>query len=178
MDKNYITNWSYGVDETFNLLIPNFKGGSSNPFDRDSETFKALKQNKAQAAANQLQKYWGTQPGTDGPHYVGAIVFFLFILGLIIIKGPEKWWLLAATILSIMLAWGKNFMPLTNLFIDYFPGYNKFRAVTMILVIAQFCIPLLGFLALRDIFNGTVSKSEIIKRLKNCCRNNRRSYLA
>jgi hypothetical protein len=166
LDKNYITFWSYGVDETFNLLIPNYKGGSSQPFDRNSETFKALNVNKAQAEANRLQKYWGTQPGTDGPHYVGAIVFFLFILGLILVKGPEKWWLLVATILSIMLAWGKNFMPFSNLFIDFFPGYNKFRAVTMILVIAEFCIPLLGFLALRDIFNGTVSKKEIIRSLK------------
>jgi hypothetical protein len=166
LNKDYITNWSYGVDETFNLLIPNYKGGSSRPFDRTSETYKILSQNNNQAAANELQKYWGTQPGTDGPHYVGAIVFFLFVLGLILIKGPEKWWLLAATILSIMLAWGKNFMPFSNLFIDYFPGYNKFRAVTMTLVIAEFCIPLLGFLALRDIFNGTTTKKEIIRGLK------------
>jgi len=166
LNKDYITTWSYGVDETFNLLIPDYKGGSSRPFDRNSETFKALSQNNNQAAANQIQKYWGTQPGTDGPHYVGAIVFFLFILGLILIKGPEKWWLLTATVLSIMLAWGKNFMPFSNLFIEYFPGYNKFRAVTMTLVIAEFCIPLLGFLALRDIFNGTTSKKEIIKGLK------------
>ena len=99
-----------------------------------------------------MQKYWGTQTlGTDGPHYMGAIVIFLFVLGLIVVKGREKWWLLIATILSVMLAWGKNFMPLTNLFIDYFPGYNKFRAVTMTLVIAQFCIPLLGFLAFTGI---------------------------
>jgi hypothetical protein len=166
LNKDYITNWSYGVDETFNLLIPNYKGGSSRPFDRTSETYKVLSQNNNQAAANELQKYWGTQPGTDGPHYVGAIVFFLFVLGLILIKGPEKWWLLAATIVSIMLAWGKNFMPFSNLFIDYFPGYNKFRAVTMTLVIAEFCIPLLGFLALRDIFNGTTTKKEIIRGLK------------
>jgi hypothetical protein len=166
LDKDYITSWSYGVDETFNLLIPNYKGGSSRPFDRNSETYKVLSQNNNQAAAASFQKYWGTQPGTDGPHYVGAIVFFLFVLGLILIKGPEKWWLLAATILSIMLAWGKNFMPFSNLFIDYFPGYNKFRAVTMTLVIAEFCIPLLGFLALRDIFNGTTTKKEIIKGLK------------
>ncbi len=166
LNKDYITNWSYGVDETFNLLIPNYKGGSSRPFDRTSETFKVLSQNNNQDAANQLQKYWGTQPPTDGPHYVGAIVLFLFILGLILIKGPEKWWLLSATILSIMLAWGKNFMPFSNLFIDYFPGYNKFRAVTMILVIAELCIPLLGFLALRDIFNGTITKKEIIRGLK------------
>ena len=166
LDKDYITFWSYGVDETFNLLIPNYKGGSSKPFDRDSETYKALSQRKLQSEAYQFQKYWGTQPGTDGPHYVGAIVFFLFILGLIVVKGPEKWWLLAATILSVMLAWGKNFMPLSDLFIDYFPGYNKFRAVTMTLVIAQFCIPLLGLLALRNIFDGISSKNEIIKGLK------------
>ena len=166
LSKDYITTWSYGVDETFNLLIPNYKGGSSHPFDRTSETYKALSQNNNQAAANQLQKYWGTQPGTDGPHYVGAIVLFLFVLGLILIKGPEKWWLLAATVLSIMLSWGKNFMPFSNFFIDYFPGYNKFRAVTMTLVIAEFCIPLLGFLALRDIFNGTTTKKEIIRGLK------------
>jgi hypothetical protein len=166
LDKNYITFWSYGVDETFNLLIPNYKGGSSRPFDRNSETFKALSKNNNQAAASQLQKYWGTQPGTDGPHYVGAIVLFLFVLGMVLIKGPEKWWLFAATILSIMLAWGKNFMPLTNLFIDIFPGYNKFRAVTMTLIIAQFCIPLLGILTLRDIFDGTVTRNEIIKSLK------------
>jgi len=166
LDRDYITFWSYGIDETMNLLIPNFKGGSSSPFDRDSQTIKALRQNNAASAANQVMKYWGKQPGTDGPHYVGAIVFFLFVLGLILIKGREKWWLLFATILSIMLAWGKNFMPLTNLFIDYFPGYNKFRAVTMILVISQFCIPLLGALALRDIFSGRLSKKELFKGLK------------
>ena len=166
LNKDYITTWSYGVDETFNLLIPNYKGGSSKPFDRNSETYKALAKNNNQSSSEQFQKYWGTQPGTDGPHYVGAIVFFLFILGLILIKGPEKWWLLAATVLSIMLSWGKNFMLFTNLFIEYFPGYNKFRAVTMILVIAEFCIPLLGVLALRDIFSGTTTKKEIIRGLK------------
>ncbi len=166
LDKNYILYWSYGVDETFNLLIPNYKGGSSKPFDRNSETYKALSQRNAQTEAYQFLKYWGTQPGTDGPHYVGAIVIFLFILGLIIVKGPEKWWLLSATILSLMLAWGKNFMPLSNLFIDYFPGYNKFRAVTMTLIIAQFCVPLLGILALKNIFDGTTSKKELIKSIK------------
>ena len=166
LNKDYITTWSYGVDETFNLLIPNYKGGSSQPFERDSETFKALVKNNNQSAVNQFQKYWGTQPGTDGPHYVGAIVLFLFVLGLTLIKGREKWWLLTATILSIMLSWGKNLMPFSNLFIEYFPGYNKFRAVTMTLVIAEFCIPLLGFLAMRDIFSGSVPKKEIIKSLK------------
>jgi hypothetical protein len=166
LNRDYITTWSYGINETFNLLIPDFKGGSSEPFDRDSETVKILRKNNNAKAADMLMKYWGTQPGTDGPHYVGAIIVFLFVLGLIIIKGREKWWLLIATILSIALAWGKNFMPFTNLFIDFFPGYNKFRAVTMILVIAQFCVPLLGALALRDIFNGTLSTKDIFKGIK------------
>jgi hypothetical protein len=166
LDKDYIVRWSYGVDETFNMLIPDYKGGSSKPFDRTSETVRVLRQNNQPDAVNQVPKYWGTQPGTDGPHYVGAIVMFLFILGLFLVKGAEKWWLLVAAVLSIMLAWGKNFMPFTNLFIDFFPGYNKFRAVTMILVIAEFCIPLLGFLALRDILNGSVTKNEILKSLK------------
>ncbi len=166
LDKDYILSWSYGVGESFNLLIPNFKGGSSKPLPRDSETVKVLTRNGNQAAAVQFQKYWGSQPGTDGPHYMGAIVIFLFVLGLVLIRGPEKWWLLVATVLSLMLAWGKNFMPLSDLFIDYFPGYNKFRAVTMILVIAGFCIPLLGILALRDIFNGTAGKKEVLKGLK------------
>lgn len=163
LDRDYITLWSYGVDETMNLLIPDFKGGSSQPFDRNSETVKGLRQNGNGQAINMVTKYWGTQPGTDGPHYVGAIIFFLFILGLIIVKGPEKWWLLAATVLSVMLAWGKNFMPLTNIFIDYFPGYNKFRSVTFILIISQFCIPLLGVLALRDIFKSETPKKDFLK---------------
>jgi hypothetical protein len=166
LNKDYIVHWSYGIDETLNLLIPDYKGGSSKPFSRDSETYKALQQNNAIEYANQVPRYWGTQPGTDGPHYVGAIVLFLFVIGLLVIKGPEKWWLLAATILSVMLAWGKNFMPLTNLFIEYFPGYNKFRAVTMTLVIAQFCIPLLGFLAMRDIVQGNISKKEILRAIQ------------
>jgi Predicted membrane protein len=165
LDRDYITYWSYGVDETMNLLIPDFKGGSSEPFDRNSETFKVLKQNGQGQVIDQTTKYWGTQPGTSGPHYVGAIIFFLFVLGLIIVKGPEKWWLLVATLLSLMLAWGKNFMPLTNLFIDYFPGYNKFRSVTFILVISQFCIPLLGVLALRDIFKSETPKKDFLKAM-------------
>jgi hypothetical protein len=166
LDRDYITFWSYGIDETMNLLIPDYKGGSSKPFDRDSRTVKVLRKNMPGEAVNQVMKYWGTQPGTDGPHYMGAIVIFIFVLGLVVLKGREKWWLLIATVLSIMLAWGKNFMPFTNLFIDYFPGYNKFRAVTMTLVIAQFSIPLTGFLALRDYYNGTLSKKEMMKGIK------------
>jgi hypothetical protein len=166
LDRDYIVAWSYGIGETMNLLIPDFKGGSSEPFDRNSETVKVLRKNGNGQAASTVMKYWGPQDrGTAGPHYVGAIIFFLFILGLIIVKGPEKWWLLAATVLSIMLAWGKNFMPLTNLFIDYFPGYNKFRSVTFILIISQFCIPLLGVLALRDIFKSEAPKKDFFKAL-------------
>ncbi len=166
LDKDYITQWSYGVDETLTLLIPNFKGGADQPFSNNSETAVALRKNNAGQYLKQFQKYWGTQPWVDGPVYVGAIAVFLFILGLILIKGPVKWWLLSATVLSIMLAWGKNFMPLTNLFLDYFPGYNKFRAVTMTLVIAEFCIPLLGILALRDILNGNASGKDIWKGIR------------
>lgn len=169
LDRDYITQWSYGVDETMTLLIPNFKGGACKPFDKSSETITALRKNNAAQYVNQFQQYWGTQPWVDGPVYVGAILVFLFILGIIIVNGTVKWWLLGATVLSVMLAWGKNFMPLTNLFLDYFPGYNKFRAVTMILVIAEFCIPLLGILALRDIFNGTVSKKDLLKGIKIAC---------
>ncbi|MFZ2339052.1 MAG: hypothetical protein WAW07_04940 [Bacteroidales bacterium] len=166
LDRDYIVSWSYGVDETMNLLIPNYKGGSSKPFDRDSETVKVLRQNNAADYTNQMMKYWGSQPFTDGPHYMGAIVIFLFVLGLIVVKGREKWWLLAATVLSIMLSWGKNFMPFTNLFIDFFPGYNKFRAVTMTLIIAQFCIPLLGILALRNYMTGALPKKTMLNGLK------------
>jgi hypothetical protein len=166
LDRDYITQWSYGIDETLTLFIPNFRGGVCQPFDNNSETATALRKNNAGQYLRQFQKYWGTQPWVDGPVYVGAIIFFLFILGLIIIKGPEKWWLLSATILSVMLAWGKNFMPLTDLFLNFFPGYNKFRAVTMTLVIAEFCIPLLGILALRDIFNGTTPRKDIWKGIK------------
>ena len=166
LDKDYITQWSYGVEETFTLLIPDFMGGACKPFDNNSEIAAALRKNNAGQYLRNFQMYWGSQPWVDGPVYVGAIVIFLFILGLIIVKGPLKWWLLSASLLSVMLAWGKNFMPLTNLFLDFFPGYDKFRAVTMILVIAEFCIPLTGILALRDIFNGTVERQEAMRGIK------------
>lgn len=166
LDKDYILAWSYGIDETFNMLIPNYKGGSSHGFDRNSEVIKELRKNNVPSeTANSIPMYWGPQQWTEGPHYVGAIVVFLFILGLILVKGPVKWWLLSATVLSIMLAWGKNFMPLSSLFIDVFPGYNKFRSVTFILVIAEFCMPLLGFIVLRDIFNKSLSAQDIKKGL-------------
>jgi len=164
LNRTYVTQWSYGIDETLTFLIPNLKGGASVPFERDSETVKVLRQNKASQYIPQFRQYWGGQTlGTSGPVYVGAIVFLLFIMGLVLIKGRDKWWLLTATIISIMLAWGKNFMFLTDLFLDYFLGYNKFRAVTMILVIAEFTMPLLAFLALDKIFKNEIGRKEVIK---------------
>ncbi|HOK27169.1 MAG TPA: YfhO family protein, partial [Bacteroidales bacterium] len=152
--------------ETLTMLIPNFKGGANRPFDTGSATAKALRLNNASQYAANFHRYWGSQPWTDGPVYVGAIVVFLFIMGLILIKGPIKWWLAIATLLSVMLSWGKNFMPLTDLFFYYFPGYNKFRAVTMILVIAEFCMPLLAILTLKEIFEKRISQKDFLKALK------------
>ena len=150
LDKDYATSWSYGIAETFTLLIPNFYGGASQgELTTDSETYQAIKRApNAKQLIKQLPLYWGTQPFTSGPTYAGSIVMFLFIFGLLFVKSEMRVWILLATIMSIMLAWGKNFMPLTDLFLDYFPGYNKFRAVSMILVIAEFTIPLFGFVAL------------------------------
>jgi len=152
LNKDYITAWSYGIAETWSLMIPNAKGGASGQIGKQKALEKAdrnYRQNISQQSA-----YWGDQPGTSGPVYVGVIVVFLFILGLFIVNTNLRWILLAATILSIMLAWGKNFMPLTDLFIDYFPGYNKFRAVSMILVIAELTMPILAFLALDRIIKN------------------------
>ncbi len=163
---DYATRWSYGIDETMTLLIPNFKGGASRPLDSDSETFRALRQNDQQQLINHFPQYWGTQPGTDGPVYVGALVMFLFVLGLLTVKGRDKWWLLIATALSVMLSWGRNFMPFTEFFMNYIPGYDKFRAVSMTLVIAEFTIALLAFIALHHIITGKVTLKEINKGLK------------
>jgi hypothetical protein len=160
LDKAYITQWSYGIDETLTFLMPNFRGGATAPFPKDSETVKALRKNNMAQAQDQVFRYWGRQPSTSGPVYFGAIILFLFIFGLIIIKGKEKWWILTAVLLSLLLSWGKNLMPFTSLFIDYFPGYNKFRAVSMILVIAGLCVPLLSVLALKAITEGAVSKEK------------------
>ncbi len=150
LDRDYITQWSYGIDETWTLLVPNTKGGASMPL-VESETAMKHANPEFNMIYQQLGQYWGEQPGTQGPVYVGAFVLMLFILGLFIVKGPIKWALLAATVLSVMLAWGKNFMPLTDFFIDYVPMYSKFRTVASILVIAEFTIPLLAMLALKKI---------------------------
>ena len=149
LERDYITQWSYGIGETWTLLVPNTKGGASVPL---SESQTAMKKADPQfePVYQQLGQYWGDQPMTSGPVYVGAFVLMLFVLGLFIVKGPMKWALLAATVLSILLSWGKNFMPLTNFFIDYVPMYAKFRTVASILVIAEFTIPLLAMLALKE----------------------------
>ena len=148
LERDYITQWSYGIGETWTLLVPNTKGGASVPLSMN-ETAMAKADPNYTSIYQQIGQYWGEQPGTSGPVYVGAFVLFLFILGLFIVKGPVKWALLAATILSIMLSWGKNFMGLTDFFIDYMPMYAKFRTVASILVIAEFTIPLLAMLALK-----------------------------
>ena len=150
LDRDYITQWSYGIDETWTLLVPNTKGGASIPLSDNKIAMEKADNNYLQIY-QQLGQYWGEQPGTSGPVYVGAFVLMLFVLGLFIVKGPMKWALLAATILSILLSWGRNFMGFTDFFLDYIPMYAKFRTVASILVIAEFTIPLLAMLALKKI---------------------------
>ena len=150
LERSYITQWSYGIGETFSLLVPNVKGGASVPLAANEKAME--KANPAyQSLYAQLGQYWGEQPGTSGPVYVGAFVMFLFIWGLFIVKGPMKWALVVGTLFSITLSWGHNFMGLTDFFIDYIPMYSKFRAVSSILVIAEFTIPLLAMLALKEV---------------------------
>ena len=161
LERDYITQWSYGIGETFSLLVPNVKGGASVPLAANEKAME--KANPMYGSIySQLGQYWGEQPGTSGPVYVGAFVMFLFVLGLFIVKGPMKWALLAATILSILLSWGKNLMGFTDFFIDYMPMYNKFRAVSSILVIAEFTIPLLAMLALKEV----VAAPQLLKERK------------
>ena len=154
LERSYITAWSYGIGETWTLLVPNTKGGASVPLAANEEAMKHA-DNQFMSVYRQLGQYWGEQPGTSGPVYVGAFVLFLFVLGLFIVKGPMKWCLLAATILSILLSWGKNFMPFTDFFLDYIPMYDKFRTVASILVIAEFTIPLLAMMALKQIVENS-----------------------
>ena len=167
LDRDYITQWSYGIGETWSLLISYTKGGASayigsqNPALEKADS--RFRQNIAQSNA-----YWGDQPGTSGPVYVGAIVVFLFVLGTLTVKGKLKWALLVATVLSILLSWGKNFMGFTNFFLDYIPGYDKFRAVSMTLVIAEVTMPLLGFLGL----------AEIVKSPEDFKKNMKKFYIA
>ncbi len=166
LDRDYITMWSYGIDETLTLLVPDYKGGGSQSIlDRDGvedlpgyddfyqcagQTQAAMQQANIQAYPPGVQLYWGDQPFTVGPVYIGAFVCFLFILGLFYVKGPVKWGLLAATLLSLFFAWGKN-IGVTDFFIDHLPMYAKFRTVSSALVIAEFTMPLLAVLCLYEI---------------------------
>ena len=152
LDRDYITQWSYGIDETLTLLIPNAKGGATVPLTQSNTAMEKADNNYAYIY-QQLGQYWGNQPMTSGPVYVGAFVVFLFLLGLFIVKGPLKWALLSATILSVLLSWGRNFMPFTDFFLDYVPMYAKFRTVASILVIAEFTMPLLAMLALKKVID-------------------------
>ena len=154
LDRDYITQWSYGIGETWTLLVPNTKGGASVPL-ASNKTAMAKANPQYVPIYQQIGQYWGEQPGTSGPVYVGAFVMFLFVLGLFNVKGPMKWVLFAATVLSVMLSWGKNFMGLTDFFLDYVPMYAKFRTVASILVIAEFTIPLLAMLALKEWMSGS-----------------------
>ncbi|MBR0254870.1 MAG: YfhO family protein [Bacteroidales bacterium] len=171
LDIDYATQWSYGIDESFSFLIPGFKGGSSNyTLGKSSHTYKAavalgLPTRSVKEFVKALPLYWGDQPFTAGNVYMGAIVCFLFLLGCLIVKGPYKWALLVSTLFSVMLAWGSNFMWLTELFFNHFPLYNKFRAVSSILVVAEIAMPLLGFLALKALVDGSVPKEKARKSI-------------
>ncbi|MFN4235542.1 MAG: YfhO family protein [Bacteroidia bacterium] len=162
LDKDYATAWSYGVSETFNLMIPNFKGGESGAIGKNEVALKNVDPN-FKPIVSQLDQYFGNQPFTAGPTYMGAIFVFLFVLALFFLDGAIKWWIIAATLLSVILAWGKHFMPLTEFFLDYVPGYNKFRTVSMNLVVANITIPLAGILVLKKIIDNPSILTEKIK---------------
>lgn len=171
LDLDYATAWSYGIKESMTFMIPGFMGNSSNfNAGTNSETYKTLVSNgvsrrDAENFSKNVPTYWGDQPFTAGPVYMGAIVCFLFVLGLCIVKGPYKWALLVATLFSVLLSWGHNFMPLTNLFFDYFPMYSKFRAVSSILIVAEITMPLLGFLAIKEIMDKNVDKKKATRSI-------------
>jgi hypothetical protein len=171
LDKDYATDWSYGIGETFSLLIPDVRGGASmGSLTTKSAAYKAMIENgvseqQASEYIKNMPLYWGTQPTVAGPVYLGAIVIFLFVFALFTADKQYKWWLLIATVLSIFLAWGKNFMPFTDFFLNYVPGYNKFRAVSMAMVIAEFTIPLLAILGLQKAISGDINKKELSKYL-------------
>ena len=171
LDLDYATQWSYGISETMTLMIPNFKGSSSHyNVGVNSVVYKELIKNgvprkNSEEFCKSVPTYWGAQPFTSGPVYIGAIICFLFVLGICIVRGPYKWALLVATLFSILLSWGKNFMPLTELFFNYFPFYDKFRAVSSILVVAEVTMPLLGFLAIKTIVDKQITKERLLKNI-------------
>ncbi|WP_299109219.1 YfhO family protein [uncultured Tenacibaculum sp.] len=171
LDKAYITEYSYGIAETFNLLIPRFMGGGTvEKLDETSKFYETVQLRAGDGVAkdysSQVLTYWGKQPIVEAPAYVGAIMIFLFFLGIFLVRRKLKQWLVAATVFSIIMSWGKNFSLPTDLFIDYFPLYNKFRAVSSIQVIAELCIPLLGVIALKEFFFSNRNKEEKEAALK------------
>lgn len=169
LDLAYATAWSYGIEEIPNLMIPNFNGGSSaGPLDKNSETYKLLKragQPNLNSVMKSLPLYWGPQPFTAGPMYMGAITVFLFIFGLCLYRGKEKWWLLVATVIAIFLAWGSHFMWFTRLWFEYAPMYNKFRTVSMALVALQITLPVLGFLVLDKVLKQEYNHKKVVTSL-------------
>jgi hypothetical protein len=172
LDKEYITQYSYGIAESLNLFSPRLFGGSGNEdLGKRSKAYEyltgqGLSPTKALEFSGGMPLYWGNQPIVAGPAYVGAIIFFLFVLGLFMVKGKKKWWLLTGAILALLLSWGKNFPALTNFMIDYFPLYNKFRAVSSIQVVLELCLPVLGILGVRELFKSKVKASKKMRSLK------------
>ncbi|MGI9547625.1 MAG: YfhO family protein [Flavobacteriaceae bacterium] len=172
LDKEYITQYSYGIVESLNLFVPRLYGGaSSENLGKKSKTYdylteQGLARSRALEFSSALPLYWGEQPGTAGPAYLGAVVFFLFILGLILVKGKYKWWLLIGSVMALLLSWGKNFSLLTDFMIDYFPLYDKFRAVSSIQVLIELCVPLLMVLGLYQFFSGAKNIQERLQALK------------
>ncbi len=171
LDKEYITQFSYAKLETFNLFIPRFMGGGTvEKLNKNSNFYQLIEKNAGKKVADDYSKqvltYWGDQPIVEAPAYIGAVIFFLFFLGIFLVKGRLKQWLVAATVFSILLSWGRNFEGLTNFFIDYIPLYNKFRAVSSIQVIAELCVPILGVLALKEFFSTNVAAKKKRKSLE------------
>ena len=171
LSKDYITQFSYGISETFNLLVPRYMGGGTvESLDKNSNTFKHVSSiaspKQAEGFTKQVFTYWGDQLIVEAPAYVGAVIIFLFFLGIFLVKGKFKYWLVASTVFSILMSWGKNFELLTNFFIDYVPLYNKFRAVSSFQVIAELCIPLLGILAIKEFIFSKLSKEEKLEAVK------------
>ena len=171
LDKNYITQYSYSKLETFNLFVPRFMGGGTvEKLNENSNFYQLIKKRAGKKVADSYSKqvltYWGDQPIVEAPAYIGAVIFFLFFLGIFLVKGRLKQWLVAATVFSILLSWGRNLEGLTNFFIDYVPLYNKFRAVSSIQVIAELCVPILGVLALKEFFSEDNSSKKKLKSLE------------
>lgn len=172
LSKEYITHWSYGISESLNLFVPRLFGGASQEnLGEDSKSFnylidKGLPRSSALDFVSGIPLYWGAQPGVSGPAYIGAVIFFLFVLGLFLVRGKHKWWLLFGSVVSLVLSWGKNFSVLTDFMIDYFPLYDKFRAVSSIQVVLELCMPILAILALKKLFSTKVDIKDKLGSLK------------